>query len=190
MAKIQVYHAGFQEIRRPDIHHGRKNADFGQGFYLTSEREFSERWAKIRQGNDSYINCYELDLDGLRVRSFERDVDWFDYIYSNRRMMPDSLEGTDVVAGPIANDIIYDVLGITTSGFLTREQSLKLFLIGPVYRQIALKTEKAADHLRFLSSEIVPPERILSYREIIRAEEKEYQELFANKLSEITKNDL
>lgn len=30
-----LYHTGYQEIREPDIHHGRKNADFGQGFYLT-----------------------------------------------------------------------------------------------------------------------------------------------------------
>ena len=29
----------------PDFYRGRKNADFGQGFYLTPDREFAYRWA-------------------------------------------------------------------------------------------------------------------------------------------------
>ena len=32
-------------IRDPDIALGRKNADFGPGFYLTPDIEFARRWA-------------------------------------------------------------------------------------------------------------------------------------------------
>ena len=35
-----LYHTSDREIRIPDIHHGRKNADFGWGFYLTPDKEF------------------------------------------------------------------------------------------------------------------------------------------------------
>ena len=45
---ITLYHTGYQEIREPDIRHGRKNADFGQGFYLTPDRDFSVRWGNER----------------------------------------------------------------------------------------------------------------------------------------------
>ena len=38
---MKLYHAGKEEIREPDIYLGRKNADFGQGFYLTHDREFA-----------------------------------------------------------------------------------------------------------------------------------------------------
>ena len=38
---MKLYHAGKEEIREPDIYLGRKNADFGQGFYLTPDREFA-----------------------------------------------------------------------------------------------------------------------------------------------------
>ena len=38
-----LYHTGYQEIRDPDIRFGRKNADFGQGFYLTRDGEFARR---------------------------------------------------------------------------------------------------------------------------------------------------
>ena len=30
----------------PDITIGRKNADFGQGFYLTDDLDFTRRWAR------------------------------------------------------------------------------------------------------------------------------------------------
>ena len=32
---MRLYHTGAVEIREPDILRGRKNADFGQGFYLS-----------------------------------------------------------------------------------------------------------------------------------------------------------
>ena len=35
---LRLYHAGFQVIPSPDVRYGRKNADFGQGFYLTAEK--------------------------------------------------------------------------------------------------------------------------------------------------------
>ncbi|MBQ2583920.1 MAG: DUF3990 domain-containing protein [Erysipelotrichaceae bacterium] len=60
-----VYHSGFVKIEKPDIHHGRKNADFGQGFYLSDNEEFCKRWAKFRKGEETMINRYELDLNGL-----------------------------------------------------------------------------------------------------------------------------
>ena len=44
-----LYHTGYQEIRVPDIHHGRINADFGQGFYLTANEEFARRWRDCKK---------------------------------------------------------------------------------------------------------------------------------------------
>ena len=42
-----LYHTSDQEIRKPDIHHGRKNADFGWGFYLTPDRDFTYGFGKL-----------------------------------------------------------------------------------------------------------------------------------------------
>ena len=52
-----LYHTSNQIIEHPDIHHGRKNADFGWGFYLTPDREFTYRWAR----ENAVVNKYELD---------------------------------------------------------------------------------------------------------------------------------
>ncbi|MBQ9228147.1 MAG: DUF3990 domain-containing protein [Eubacterium sp.] len=182
---MKLYHTGFEEIRKPDVHHGRENADFGQGFYLSPDSAFMRRWARMRKGLDTYINSYELQTDGLRVKSFSRDGEWFNYIFSNRNGRKDALREYDVIIGPIANDTIYDLFGITTSGFLTSEQALEILTTGPLYTQVVIKTEKAAEALTFASSMIISSAEIESYRDAVRKEEAAYQEQFAEILQAI-----
>ena len=69
---MKLYHTGREEIRNPDIRRGRKNADFGPGFYLSPDREFASRWA----GADAVMNEYELDESGLLIHRFRRDEEW------------------------------------------------------------------------------------------------------------------
>lgn len=186
MDRILLYHTGFEEIRRPDVYRGRKNADFGQGFYTTPDRSFSERWAKERKGSSTVINTYELLTDGLRIKRLDRDEEWFDCIFSNRNGKSDLLSGYDVIIGPIANDTLYNVFGIPTSGFLNREQSLQLLLVGPVYTQVVIRTEKAAEQLTWLSSEVLDHEKIMRMQQAMLREQEEYQALFAEKMEKIT----
>ena len=172
---MRLFHTGYQEIKTPDIRHGRKNADFGQGFYMTADQAFAERWGKEMKDEQVYVNLYELDEEGLSVKVFSRDMEWFRYIAGNRSGRPDAYPEYDVIVGPIANDTIYDVMGIITSGFLPPETSLKLLRIGPEYRQIVLKTEKAAEALKLISSKILPPEMIRESRRLLHKEERAYQ---------------
>lgn len=179
MEKIALYHTGFRLIREPDIHIGRPNADFGQGFYLSPDREFSRRWAKLRQGEQTWLNAYELTLDGLNVKRLSRGAEWYDLIYRNRSGLAGDGEAWDVIMGPIANDTIYDTWGISTSGLLSREQSLALLMVGPEYEQAVLRTERAASQLRFVSARVLPEAEILQCRELVRREGDEYQRQFA-----------
>ena len=181
-----LYHTGFEIIRKPDITAGRKNADFGQGFYLSDDEEFSKRWARERKGLPTVLNKYELVTDGLNIKYLTRNKEWFEYIYSNRSGGADKFTSFDVITGPIANDTIYDTLGIITSGFLSRDQALRLLMIGPVYEQTVIKTEKAAAALRFDSAVQLSPEEIAGYRGIVKQEEAQYQEQFARLLTKIT----
>jgi len=176
--KIILYHSGFQIIKEPDIRHGRKNADFAQGFYLSDDIGFAKRWPKRRKGEQTYINRYELDTEDLNILSFQRDRKWFEYIYANRSFQKDGYPEADVIIGPIANDTIYDTFGITTSGILKKEDALQLLLIGPEYRQIVLKTQKAADHLKWIDAEELNEEEIAGYKDVMQEEQKEFQELF------------
>ena len=186
MRILHLYHTGFQVIEKPDITIGRKNADFGQGFYLSDDEEFSKRWARERKGLTTYLNAYEIDLTGLKVKRFARDTDWFEYIYANRSNRPDSLADYDVIIGPIANDTIYDTWGIITSGFLKKEQALQLLMIGHVYEQTAIKTEKAVRALHFKGAVEIGSDEIAAYRKTVHDEEQDFQEQFAKRLESIT----
>ena len=172
---MKLYHTGKEEIRNPDIRRGRKNADFGQGFYLSPDREFASRWA----GADAVINEYELDESGLLIHRFRRDEEWFSYIFRNRRAMDDL--SADVVIGPIANDTIFETFGIISSGFLKPADAMKLLLVGPEYTQVAVKTEKAASRLKWIQSD-----RIAGMETSRRkAEQQAYDVSFARILQEI-----
>lgn len=177
-----LFHTGFSEIRQPDIHYGRKNADFGQGFYLSPDREFSCRWARERNGQDSFLNVYELDEKDLKIKYLKRDGEWFSCIFANRRGRPDGFSGYDVIIGPIANDTLYDTMGILTSGFLSDSEALAVLTLGPEYTQWVIKSEKALSQLHWRSSSVLAKEEIAAYRETVRKEEAEYQRLLAEKL--------
>lgn len=179
---LHLFHTGYAEIREPDIRYGRKNADFGQGFYLSDSDEFAGKWMRERRDAVIHVNAYELDLDGLRVLRLTRDADWLDYILRNRAGRADAHPEADVVIGPIANDTIYDTLGILTSGVLTREQSLALLRIGPAFEQTVLKTEKAAARLKWLSTRALAQGEAARFRERVRREEDDYRALLARAL--------
>ena len=176
---MKVFHAGYDEIPSPDIHRGRKNADFGQGFYLSDNYEFASRWVREKAGTDIIINTYELNTEGLNIKHFDRDNEWFRYVFSNRRSMPDIFSDVDIIFGPIANDTIYDTMGIMTSGYLKDEEGVELLCVGPLYSQIVLKSQKAADNLKFLFSEKLSKEAIENNKKIVKLEEDSYLQLFA-----------
>ena len=173
---LRLFHTGYEAVPRPDPTVGRPDADFGAGFYLSDDAEFSKRWARIRRGRDTVLNEYEFSLDGLNVLLLDRDEAWYRLIFQNRAGtvgLPADRDW-DVVIGPIANDTLYDTGGLLTSGLLTPAQALSLYRIGPCYRQIAVKSERAAARLRFRSATVLNPEEVARYRDLVRREEEEY----------------
>ena len=92
----------------------------------------------------------------------------------------------DVIIGPIANDIIYDTLGITTSGFLNETEAMQLLMIGPEYVQVVIKSEKAKGNLKWLSSEELSSDVVKKYSELKKIEQNECQELFAKELDKMS----
>ncbi len=175
--QIQLFHTGFQEIKEIDLLIGRKNADFGQGFYLTTDYEFSKRWAKERKNEKSIVNHYTLLTDDLKIKIFSRSEEWYHYIYRNRRWLADEFQEYDVIAGPIAHDTIYNVNGITTSGMLDEKQS--------TYRQYAIKSPKAVKQLSWNKSEELTKDAIAGFRKLVAKEEEAFQTQFAEVLEKV-----
>lgn len=182
---MKLYHTGNREIRVPDIHIGRSNADFGQGFYLCPDETFAGSWARERTAEDIYVNVYELDTDGLDIITLQRDHKWFEYIFRNRRGYEDRMGDHDVIIGPIANDTLFETYGIITSGLIRDEDALTLLDIGPEYTQVVIKTEKGAANLRWTGSYILDEEAIRSARSEYDIQSERYEEEFSAALESI-----
>ena len=99
----------------------------------------------------------------------------------------DYLSEYDIIIGPIANDTLYDTLGILTSGLFKKEQALEVYKIGKQYNQIVIKTQKALNNLKFEEVKAFDKEEIAKYQEFRKQEEQDFQIQFARIVSEMNK---
>jgi hypothetical protein len=126
---IILYHASSQIVREIDLSKCRKRNDFGQGFYVTTDKNQAEKFVKTasRKAGSSlssgFVNVYALSVIGdLAIHEFPAvDEDWLHCVCTHRRA-----EGTtednqtwqkyDIIAGKIANDDTMTVINIYLSG--------------------------------------------------------------------------
>ena len=119
---MKLYHAGKEEIRELDIYRGRKNADFGQGFYLTSSKEQAQSFAKISTSKAigrnlippkkyGVVSTYTF-VGSTDIAIFDyaaADVNWLHCVVGHRRNryfldVVEAMKAYDVISGKIAND--------------------------------------------------------------------------------------
>ena len=92
---IRLYHGSTVTVRKPSLRPGRPNADFGKGFYTTSNYEQAVRWAHIKQEREesqrAIVSVYEFDepllknLD-LNIRLFSgADEPWLYFVTDCRK---------------------------------------------------------------------------------------------------------
>lgn len=92
---MNLYHGSTVAVRKPSLRPGRPNADFGKGFYTTSNYEQAVRWAHIKQEREeaqrAVVSVYEFDetlLDNpeLRIRRFTgADESWLYFVTDCRK---------------------------------------------------------------------------------------------------------
>ena len=59
---ITVYHGSKQIVEIPTFGLGRKNNDFGLGFYCTESSDLAKEWA-VSSLSDGFANRYTLDTE-------------------------------------------------------------------------------------------------------------------------------
>lgn len=60
--QITLYHGSEKNIVQPIFGEGRKNNDFGPGFYCTANEELAKEWA-VSSLRDGFSNRYTLDTE-------------------------------------------------------------------------------------------------------------------------------
>ena len=152
---MTLYHGSTLRIDAPRVDAGRRNLDFGPGFYLTDLREQAERWAcrPVNAGKPHVLNVYDWSFTAsaspeVRYRRFlEYDDDWLDFVVANRRGER-AWEGFDVVEGGIANDRVFNTIELYAAGLTPREDTLRQLRYEKPNNQICILNQGVLD--RFL----------------------------------------
>ena len=132
MSNIIVYHGGTETIENPICKFGRKNLDFGQGFYVTNLREQAVTWANNMARNrkmPAVLNRYRLDkeaiLQNARCKIFKAyDKEWLEFIVENRTGQ-ELAKDYDYVEGGVANDRVVDTINLYIAGLMELSTALR-----------------------------------------------------------------
>ena len=159
-----LYHGSNISVQSPLTGVGRRELDFGPGFYVTSIREQAERWARrvcvIRAADTPMISIYEFDETALptdvhRLRLEHYDREWLDFIVSSRRG-EEPWKDYDIIEGGVANDQVIDTVEDYFSGRITAEQAIGQLRFAKPTHQMCISSQAVVDRcLRFISTEPV-----------------------------------
>ena len=170
MSLIKVYHGSSIDVSSPSLSFGRTNADFGVGFYVTTDLQMAEKWASRKK--KSIINEYVLNTDNLKVYSFDLNKEWLDYVVANReeKQIEKKYQNFDVLCGATADDRLFPTIEQYEQGFLNEKWTIRILNCMKVGEQICLKTQKALEQLQFVESVELSKERVQELKEINQKE--------------------
>lgn len=153
MTDIIVYHGGTEVIDKPLCGIGRKDLDFGQGFYVTDIREQAVSWANnvsLKRQQSPLLNIYRLQRDEVlkryRCKIFTAyDAPWLDFVVANRSG-DNVAKQFDLVEGGVANDRIIDTVNLYVSGLMDFNTALSRLAEHRPNNQICILNQDIIDN--------------------------------------------
>lgn len=108
MANVFLYHGSDQRIDSPRWDIGEEGRDFGRCFYTTYNRMTAKNWAEKNFRNNQVVNRYTIDLErlvdgGLKIKHFEADAQWAEFVWNNRYETNYKRPHYDIIIGLIAD---------------------------------------------------------------------------------------
>lgn len=157
---MKLYHGSNTSIDEIDLKRGRRGKDFGQGFYLSPDRQqaqqMAERTVDREEAGTPTVTTYLFDESillkpsDLKVKIFEGySQEWAEFIMMNRRNKTHIQEHDyDIVYGPIANDKVGLQISRYQLQYIAMEELIKqLSFIRPTF-QYFFGTERAIQLLQ------------------------------------------
>ena len=159
-----LYHGSHLAVPQPLAKAGRRNLDFGPGFYLTKLKAQAEAWAVVVAGRKGrhvipVVSVYHFDKeqalsDGVRFKEFDTyNIEWLEYVV-NCRQGKDYSEEYDVVEGGVANDNVIDTVEDYEKGVITAEQALGQLRYKKVNHQLCILSQFVIDKYLYFAEDI------------------------------------
>lgn len=184
-----LYHGSENIIETPYLDGGKKNNDYGQGFYCTRDIELAREWA-CTECVSAYVNKYELDMNELKVLDLSKEkfstLNWLAILVKYRRIrvgtpvMKRAIEWLvqsflidiseyDVIVGYRADDSYFSFARAFIGNQITLGQLSYAMHLGELGIQYVLKSEKAFQALEYVGFETV--DRTIYYAKRKRRDE-------------------
>lgn len=153
-----LFHGSNIVVDNPLVNIGRKELDFGPGFYMTQIKEQAIRWAKrvcvVRKSNTPILSKFVLDVNALpptikHLRLPYYNKEWLDFIVASRRGEA-PWNDFDIIEGGVANDQVIDTVEDYFSGRITVDQAIGQLQYAQPTHQICINNQEIVDlFLRF-----------------------------------------
>ncbi len=141
-----LYHGSDIIVKNPRYDKGRKEVDFGMGFYLTEDKKMAQKWACNK--DKSILNIYIADLSELKIKTLVADGEWLDYVIYNRThegKKPFDDVDYDAIIGPTADDKLFATIDLYMDGVISKEKTIEIVNCMKYSNQIVLKNEQAIE---------------------------------------------
>lgn len=202
MDKIMtIYHGSEQIVEVPTFGLGRKNNDFGLGFYCTESEELAKEWAvsSIRSG---FSNRYTLDTEYLNILNLNSPdytiLNWIAVLVEHRlfsiktpvarrakRYLIDNfgvnVNAFDLITGYRADDSYFDYAESFLNNGISVEQLARAMRLGKLGEQIVIKSKFAFSLLKYEGFDIAEKEK---YYVLRKARDDEANQTYLEMLEE------
>lgn len=166
---ITIYHGSEKIVEVPTFGEGKKNNDFGLGFYCTESEGLAKEWAvsSLRSG---FANKYTLDTEYMRILNLNSPeytiLNWIAVLVEHRlfsiktpvarrakQYLIDNfsinVNAFDIITGYRADDSYFDYAESFLNNGISVEQLARAMKLGKLGEQIVIKSQFAFSRLKF-----------------------------------------
>ena len=198
---ITIYHGSEQVVEVPTFGLGRKNNDFGLGFYCTESEDLAKEWA-VSSLRNGFANRYTLDTEYLNILNLNSPdytiLNWIAVLVEHRlfsiktpvarrakRYLIDNfginVNAYDLITGYRADDSYFDYIESFLNNGISVEQLARAMRLGKLGEQIVLKSKFAFDRIRYEGFDIAEKDK---YYVLRKSRDDEANHLYLDMLDE------
>ena len=181
---ITIFHGSEKIVEQPVFGAGKRNNDFGLGFYCTASEALAKEWA-VSSLRDGFVNRYTLDTEYLNILKLNSPdytiLNWIAVLVEHRlvaiktpvarrakRYLIDhfgvNVNSYDLITGYRADDSYFDYAESFLNNGISVEQLAQAMRLGKLGEQIVVKSKFAFSRLKFEGAAAAEKERYYALR--------------------------
>ena len=198
---ITLYHGSDKIVEQPIYGEGKKNNDFGLGFYCTASEELAKEWA-VSSLRDGFSNRYTIDTEYLNVLNLNSPdytiLNWIAVLVEHRLFSIKTpiarrakgylidhfginVNAFDLITGYRADDSYFDYAESFLNNGISVEQLARAMRLGKLGEQIVIKSKYAFSMLKYEGFDVATKDQYYILR---KSRNDEANQLYADMLEE------